>query len=308
MSRPALVATIPRSGTWYSLLFFWAYDQLLKDKWWHFLTGATPSIIDGVLEGVAADKRHKMSDVQDFSETLGINPFYVFHTVCPGYERAEDPLRLQWEQLNFSLPYNSHERFGEDAKRLDPEQSSQARIVYLYRNPLDHFVSYFRVTQAHEWDVPRTKDDGSGKRVPVTDLHDFIFNASALESYLKQFHTFKVMSRLYPKHVLMIPYEAFSSDPGLWFHRILAHIGAPVRGLLARKAFNSAFNMTKKGSIVEIERRMNRSLSGELRGSERHIGSGKVGQWKGRLSDAEISAIEAAFGKLGYSLADFQLG
>src|SRR5678815_2257954 len=130
MTHPALIATMPRSGTWYMLLFFWTYDRLLRAKWRHFVTGYTPSIIDEVLEGGAQDKRNTMSDAQDLSATLGIKPLYVQHTICPGYYASADDLRTQWDRLKFFLPYDGHARIAHfDA--LDPRQNRDARIVYL---------------------------------------------------------------------------------------------------------------------------------------------------------------------------------
>jgi hypothetical protein len=307
MPQPALIATMPRSGTWYMLLFFWTYDRLLRAKWRHSATGYAPSIINEVLDGGAKDKRNTMSDAQDLGETLGIKPLYVQHTICPGYYSANDPQRGEWDKLKFFLPYDGHERIGEDFDRLDPAKYSNARIIYLYRNPLDHFVSYFRVTQHDEWERQRFREDESGNLVPIADLRDFIFNGPAIEGYVKQIHTFRVMRRLYPQNVLMLPYEEMTAKPRETLVKILAYFGAPVRGPLTRKAFGTAFRLTERESVKGIEQKMDRSLTGRLQGGQRHVMSGEAGQWQGKLNENDLDRIDQALRRFDMSLSDFKL-
>lgn len=304
MARQVLIATMPRSGTWYNHLFLWSYDWLLRHKWRHAITGVRPSIVDDVLYGGALDKTHKLTNKKDYRKTLG-SDLYICHSRCPGYDPAEDQFGGEWNKIKFSLPYDSHDVFLKGVD-LDPANNPDARIVYMHRNPLDHFISYFRVTQAHKWaEAPRSKIV-DGAEVRVSDLHDWVFNASALESYLKQFHTFRIMAERYPANVLMVPYERFSSDPKAGFLQILAHIGAPVDGPLKRRAFETAFAMTAKGTLMDIEKKMGRSLGNELNGDEKHIGDGGTGRWINRFSDIELAMIEHEFARFGHSLADFQ--
>ncbi|MBA3662094.1 MAG: sulfotransferase domain-containing protein [Gammaproteobacteria bacterium] len=298
-----LIATLPKSGTWYSHIFFWCYDQLIRNQAAYLKGEFHPDLI-GIL------KNRQIQSVSTHPETLGIEQLFICHVICPGFYEIKDEKFADWNLLRFPLPYNGGEgyiRGFNQWENLNPKTNPQAKIVYLCRNPLDHFVSYFHNAMTSVEINHRNKTLADGTIVPLTSVQDFVFNFGALSGFIKHYYSFKQMQNQCPEQVKIISYERLTQIPDLVFGEILAFMGTPVDTEIKQRLFKDALALCSKESLMKIEASLNRSLVGNQLSSNKHIRDGKVGKWKDYFNDEEILKIEAAFNLFDISLKDFQL-
>jgi hypothetical protein len=296
--RTALIATLPKSGTWYAHTFFWCYDQLLRNSE-DYLTGNFQPDLTGAL------RDSKINDWSSHGDTFGIDTLFIIHTLCPGFQELGDLSNAEQKALYVPFGYNHGESLIRDMDKweeLYPMKNPLARIVYLYRNPLDHFVSYYRHTLNHKDDSHRLKILPDGQKQPITDLRDFVFNAGALGAFIKHYSSFLRMKEAFPQQVLLMPYERLTTQPETAFSEVMAFLNIPVHTQL----FHDALKMCSKQSLMKIEAAMGRSIvADQTKSSEKHIRDGKVGKWQEHFSAEDIERIEAVFNAFGISLKDF---
>jgi len=223
---------------------------------------------------------------------------------------AEDERAGLWQALCFPLPYNWGENFIRDNGKwhaLNPIVNPEARIVYLYRNPLDHFVSYFRHAQGHVDASHQSRTLADGTVAPIRDLREFVFDAGMLGAFIKHYYSFRQMQARSPQQVLMMPYEQLTTTPDLAFAEILAFFGAPVDDPLKQRLFGDALALCSKESLMAVEAKLAGSIAGDQKAGEKHIRGGEIGKWARHFSDVDLERIEAAFGLFGMSLREFEL-
>ena len=68
---------------------------------------------------------------------------------------------------------------------FSPLENPAIRIVYIYRNPLDQCVSFFRHTRKHRRDSTRTVIEGDGTETEIADERDYLRRVG-IEAYVKQ--------------------------------------------------------------------------------------------------------------------------
>lgn len=299
--RSVLVATLPKSGTWYSHCFFWSYHQLCQHQQ-EFSKGWRPDLEKVLIET-------SMPNDLLCKDSLGFRRMFICHAICPGFEESADRFLGQWQNLHFSLNYNFGQewltREGEWEK-LDPAKNPDARIVFLYRNPLDHFVSYHRQVQPHPTKPGVSVMPDNTTEMP-TDIREFVMQYSALDCFIKQFYSYLVMQRRFPNNVLMVPYETLTATPREAFAGILAFIGAPVDAQ-KQPLFECALEMSNKDKLKEFEGRINRSLAGAPpQPNSRHIRSGAVGGWKEKFNELDLVEINGGLRRFGLSLDMFKI-
>lgn len=299
-----LIATLPKSGTWYSHTFFWYYGELLRHAD-EFLAGNFQPDLETIL------KNQKMSQETYHPDTLGVDKLYIMHSTCPGFHDLNDTRYSIWQTLHFpNMGYNLGEPHFDrtnDIELLNPKTNSDARIIYLYRNPLDHFISYYHHTLKHKDNRHRLKTLTDGSQSPITDLRDFVFEYSALGAFIKHFYTFKQMQQKYPANVLMMPYESLTTDPAEGFAKILEFMGAAPDSPTKQILFKEALLNSSKESLSAIENKLNMALAGDQTGNEKHIRDGAIGKWQQQFNEDDIAMIEAALNIFGISLNDFKL-
>lgn len=279
-NRIVSIFTAPRSGTWWHLYFFYFYH--------HASIGT---------ENVPLPMAYET--LFDYRRSIG-RRFMVQHSICPGFERRDWPFQAQWNELAFSIPgYNGkHAALG-----LDPGNGADGKLVYIYRNPLDHFVSMFRHGQNHTDDIIRTFRGEDGRKIPLDTPFDFALH-HGIPCYVKQYLTFKAMSELHPDAVLMRPYEVMTADPEAHFRLIFDFYGMP----LQEDAFRVALKRSGRDSMSNLENAISGAIGGDQKdSSSRHIRDGSSGQWRKHFSDAELQEIRARFSALGIDLDSFML-
>lgn len=269
-----LLATMPKSGTWYAFFFIEYFDA--------FLTGRT--------------EINKIAKPYDYPG-LGIWKGHG-HTMCPGFEEVYyGPHRKKWDELQFKMPgINSG---YEPYKKLSPLVNREARLAYLYRNPLDQAVSWH---PAPPWDSV-----GDEIRADLRERIVTFFTEKTMESYVKQFFTWKVMADLYPENIKLFTYEDLMVDPRAVFTQILAHFGFEIETDFERACFERALAASQPDELKKIEAEQGHYLGVPgLKGT--HMRGGEIGKWKMWLDNPH--AIEHATDLLGafdMTLDDFQL-
>lgn len=294
-SRIALVLTMPRSGTWYHRYFFAFYQHLLK--------GAKPEdLVSKVLQG----------EIQASSPMAGtaFGPalFMVNHSICPGFLQICEPEFLQtWNQLQFYVDgFVEGLRFTE-SPLLNPVNNPEVRIVYVYRNPLDQAVSFFNHIRKHKDAINRFYTDEQGQKVEITSVKLYLFQVG-LESYLKQYMTFKYMAEKYPGQIVMKSYESLQQSPSQHFLSMLEFMGHFPHEEGHVDVFERALQLSDKDTMKRMENRLGHALGNDqLDSKERHIRSGEIGQWHRHLNEADLQQVEAYLRPYGVSLQEFTI-
>ncbi len=243
---------------------------------------------------------------------MDIDKLYIAHVVCPGFnESVNDPLYQQWQTLQFPITgYNAGEwQFRDlvDWNLLNPAINPDVRIVYLYRNPLDHFVSYYKHAQNHADKKYRLKILPNGMQAPINNLHDFVFGWNGLSGFIKHYYAFRQMRALFPKQILLMSHEQLTTDPHHSFHDILSFFGAPPDDPIKKQIFEAALSMSSKSSLMRLESKIGSSVAGDQMSGGKHVHDSFIGAWRTHFSDDEIEAIESVMNLFNITLNEFTL-
>jgi len=287
--KAGIIATMPRSGTWYNHYFFDFYHQLLQGK----------TDLDGMVSsGPIAAK-----------DTIGLDFLLICHAVCPGFHHYQGKYRETWDRLVFYVAGFNHAKdiIEQKIKYLDPFLNKDTRIVYLYRNPLDQAVSFFRHAQNHKDQRHRYRKDFHGNIVLMTSVREYIHYVG-LESYIKQFLTFKIMKDIWPDNIIMVTYENLMRDPKATFMKILKHFGHNIGNPYHLEKLDIALALSSKDSMKNIENKIGYAFGDDQNNSkERHVRDGAIGKWKGYFNKDDLKSIENGLNLFDLSLADFEI-
>jgi hypothetical protein len=271
-----LIATMPKSGTWYSFFFF-EYLNL-------FLTGK------GEVRKRPTTYRY---------DGLGITKAHA-HLMCPGFlESYLGDSRAAWDALQFRTP-GINSGFGplaiEQGHRFDPQQNPDVRIAYLYRNPLDQAVSHYRHLFWLEKQIQ-----------PVAfraGLNDWM-RKDAIESYLKQYFSYYAMTQSHPSNVIRICYEDLFRTPAAVFKRLAQFFDFTIQTDGELKAFLRALWATTPQAMRMLERKQGHAFGDSNAKNDSHLHGGEVGKWRRWLDDTTVQYAQKRFEALGLSLRDF---
>lgn len=282
-----LLATMPRSGTWYSFYFFEFLDL--------YLTGRTTLQTRMELEVYHGLKVGKIS----------------VHSICPGFlEVYFGPYRQPWDDLEFYVDgYNyGYQKFiGGNIDVFSPASNSDIRIIYLYRNPLDQAVSYFRHAQhnKNEHKTYRNREDGTVQE--FSSASEFL-RFAGLEAYIKQYFTFHVMAERFPQNILMVSYEELMKSPTATFGSMLEFWNVPIEEEEIQAQMRKALNSCSPQSLKNIEQALGSSLArDQAESSESHLRGGATGKWKQILDGEDKNFAADQFANFGISLDCFNL-
>ena len=294
-----LILTMPRSGTWYINMFFWFYCQLLQGR-------TELELPMGKEKGAGTIHFKDMKKRQGID--LGIDELFIQHSACPGFHRYRGEYRQAWDELRFYVEgFNVAEHLIKISEKtdFDPTLNENVRIVYCSRYPLDQAVSFFRHMQNHNDPRHRYYVDSDGKERFIENVREYIF-AVGLESYIKQYFTFKVMKQMCPDNILLIKYENLTRDPGQTFVSILDYFGHDIRDISNQQKIAHAMALSSKDSIKKIERTIGHSIgSDQADANESHIRGGETGKWKKHLNNDDREEIQERLARFGLSLDDF---
>lgn len=291
-----LIATMPKSGTWYSKYFMFFYTSLLLGE-------------DGYSQRFDIPKNFVDERGRKLVRSIGINELSICHTTCPGYETLLGDYAEAWEKLQFytSGLNHGHSYLAEHSYLYNPARNDEVRIVYLVRNPLDQALSAFRHIINHIDPLHRTYTDFSGQQNIIYDVREYLFTVG-LETYIKQYFTFKVVKEAFPDNLHIVHYEDLVRKPDETFNSILDFMGHNVVASGNQIKFQEALKASSKDSVSKIEGQMGRALANDQADpNERHIRDGQPGRWKDYLSAEDICSVEERFARYGIELAEFTL-
>jgi hypothetical protein len=282
---------MPRSGTWYNNLFYSSYFNILAGK-------TNIECIERLFE-------------MDFTNESGIDGhFRINHVECPGFAGWAGPEREAWNKLKYNgLPNVGNLMIDSRALEiLDPSANQEVSIVYCYRNPLDQAVSSYQHAQKH---VAKSQllsmVEQNGVERLVADARDFLFSLG-IDSYIKQFLTYRVMKKAYPDNLLLIEYEDLVRSPSLVFAQSLAFMGHPVNSASRQRAFSVALKFSSMESLKRIERQMGHSIADDQVDPEAsHISDGAIGKWKRFFNQDDLQRVGKRLAAFGMSLGEFTL-
>lgn len=308
--KTALIATLPKSGTWFAHSFLWSYKQMLNNA----AAYADGSFIPDIKHAL---RDRKIRGEASYRDMPGIHELFVCHSVCPGFYELGDKRFNEWEALYFPLMhdsyswYNCGEAYMRDHAGWDnatPQLNSEARIVYLYRNPLDHFVSHYRHLCSHVDPKYKCRVMSDGSLVRVSGIGDFVFNFGALGAFIKHFYSFRQMQLRFPGQVMMVPYERMAVKPETTMESIMAFIGIAPDSPEKQRMARDALGLCSRKSMMALEAEIGHSMLGDRTGSEKHVSnSANIGKWMGSFSDDDLAQIEAALNLFDISLDDFHI-
>lgn len=276
-----LVATMPKSGTWYTKYFFHYYND--------YINGANS---DGNLN----DKEKGI--VRFYSKNLSIDKFLVAHTINPLRKEVLNK-NSRWKGLEFyvhGFDWASNIIFKEEGFQ-DSLNSASLKIVYLYRNPLDQAVSFFRHIQKHKDESLTYYYSDDGDKVVFKGAQDYFLHVG-MDAYIKQFISYSD----YPGDALMISYEQLTTDPENSFRKIVEYFCGEVHEL----AFQHALSKSSISEMKSLEESLGRSLGNDQTDQhERHVRDGAIGKWKSHFSEEALKVIQARFAEYGIPLENF---
>ena len=293
--RIGLVATMPRSGTWYNNSFFYFYVQLLEGK-----------------EDLSVIKTSINLSLSDPRQLLGVRYFMISHMICPGFADVRESDRSPWKTLRFVFPGfdwgTDHLHTLCQQEDCNPLRNANVRIVYYYRNPLDQAVSMFGHYQ-NKRRAPLFYRDETGKEHCIDHARTYLFHGG-LESYIKQYYTFYRIKTLCPDNLLMIPYETLVRRPAETFLRVLAFLGHDIGNPAHRERIAIALKLSSKGSLTRMEKRFDRGASRGRTASGsggKHILDGSIGRWRQCLSQDDLKQVDQQLSSFGLHLRDFHI-
>ncbi len=293
----AYVFVLPKSGTVYLGVFFRVYSDLLNGK--------SPGPKQFTHQNC---KKH----------LFGKNDFAVEHSECPGFRYVEKDRKnlALWSRLNYytsgwrgdtnrikKLESHMDRHVSKHVASINKEFLETTKIVFVYRNPLDQFISYFRHLQHSITDDHSYK---AGKNASDIGLEDFIFYEGALDSYIKQLKTFDKVSQNFPDLILFVPYEELINNKKSALLRIIDHLGIKYDAA----AFQKAMELTSLDQMIAIENKTGTSLGRDQKDPlERHIRSpdGGIGKWQSQMDPKMVQKIELIMNRHYLSLDMFYL-
>ena len=282
-----LVATMPRSGTWLSFYFLEFLDL--------YLSGRT--------------QLNTRLDL-DIYRSLRLAKVHI-HSICPGFlEHYDDERRNLWDSLEFYNPgfnYGYGKFIAGNESVFSPVENPAIRIVYIYRNPFDQCVSFFRHAQKHRQSSTRSFIDRDGTEIILKTEREYLRRVG-VSAYIKQYFTFHVIREHYPENVFMLPYERLVRDRSDSFRDMLRFFDFDVDTTLKEECFQKALNSSSVESLRNLEKSLGMSLGRDQADpAETHIRSGEIGKWRRYFDESDILFVETTLKKFGLDLAAFEI-
>ena len=308
MNEPPILATIPRSGTWflrYTISFLSHLERggRIDDR----LTGTVIGPPSGVPFDFHGFKGGPLFGVRGI---MPVDHLFVGHTVCPGFGPKAAKLDW-WKRTPFHVPGYDYLHEGMNYRytpvELTPYQYTPVkiaslersaakgrgpRIVLVYRHPVDQAASYYRYCQDH-----RNPAYNSFRGRPLSSIgfDDYLFEC-ALPSYAKQFISFQLMAEQHPRLVRLVSYEDLVANPVEVIAGILDHLSGSARH---RPALAAAVRLARMEHMAAIERELGRSLDGTRTGRGSHMRKNQerwFDGWMERHTHDRISSLLRGLG------------
>lgn len=284
-----LVGTIPRSGTNYVVYFLLFYEFFLFCE---IVLKRPETTVEEAINIIT----NKFQMLSSFPH-IGLKEALVGHAYCPGFSEVQDYAHMnEWMGIPDNPGWWNALGAQVEGKKdiFFPGRNPAARIVFLYRNPLDTMVSIHRHLEHHIDGKFRTSFESTIKK--------------CLPQYAKSYVSYAESAKRFPENILMLPYEKLVSRPHKIFSDILSFCRCPVSD--HRQAFSKALQAAQPEVLRTIELKLGRTLAGDQYvdpTKESHMRGGKVGKWKNHFSDNLLEDVELQLRVFDLSLENFQL-
>jgi hypothetical protein len=277
-----LLSTVQRSGTW---LTYYLFEHVNA-----FLTG----------------ERIRHHHFFEYYPKLNVAKAHV-HAICPGFlDVCPDTLRGRWEALSRHAPgFLKNDYAGEWLRAhsaiFSPLKNPDVRIVYLYRNPLDHFVSFYDQLVTHKHRSEYLREGQS--------LSEFVRNG-ALDAYIRQFVTYVTMARKTPENILLVRYEDLMTNLKGTARSILEfwRVHAGDAKILAAVEYGVAQVAPERMRALEAHEPASLGRSAENPQGVSHLVDGRVGKWRERLTEDDISWTKGRLAQFAIDESHFDFG
>ena len=311
--KPAFISTMTKSGTWYNREVFYFYNELINGN-------APKDIYNNMIS-----KKMKIPSMikSNYIET-GYDAFFISHWACPNFQNYLGSNKMQWDNLIFYCIHNYPSYFGQISSRLspkmlekryntsynwNPEKNTDAKLVYLYRNPLDQSVSYFTSIQKMKQQELRYRINNEGKKILNKNIKDYI-RSVGMDMYIKHFLPYKLMKEQFPDNFLLIEYESMVRSPEKTFGDIFEFLGIDITRRNNTECFNKALEMSSRENIIKLENAYGRSISNQFledQTAERQLRDGKISKWKNYFNSKDLEYINKRLDQFGLSLDNFTI-
>ena len=280
---PVYLSTMPRSGTWYLHYFFELLDALLTER-----------------EMIETD--------QHFGKYSGLGVFkFQSHSIFPGFcDEYFGRWRENWDLLEFGIKgYNYGHSIAEPySDVIFPKRNKNARVIYVYRNPLDQMVSAYGHILGRLDPEVRNFSELSSDGVPAS-FSEYV-RLVGIESYLKQYLSFHLLADRYPENLKMVRYEDIVENPVRSFSGMLEFCGFNIDTGPKRNAFDTTLELTRIENMRRLETSLGLPLAQDRRNPRgSHIQSGVVGRWRVMFDDDSLELVKSRFDEFGIDVGDF---
>jgi hypothetical protein len=280
------IYTLPRSGTWYHRIVFSRLSAKLN------------------YAGLKLDRTSRLTNWAEINLEKELGTWIqICHGSCPSFKKAilskDYSHFLEWSNLHYASD-------GYSVLDLNCEKypnyynfytNTTFKITYIYRNPLDHCVSMFFHCRNHVDSHLRSLVEG--ETIQSAGIKYF------LPSFLKQYLTFQTVKAFFPNRIYMNSYENILHDPLFHFRYILTFNGCELAATT-----DNMLKASVEESCIEAVRSMENHLeeplgNDQILTSERHVRSGRIGQFLNHFSEPALDQIRTTFDGYGLSLDSF---
>lgn len=272
------LSTMPRSGTWFTYYLFENLNKILQQA-----------------SGVCS--KHGL-EIYPYLKLVKVH----VHSTSVGFEKVCNAELLEkWKKLNFVIQgYEYGDQFlNHNSEIFSLVKNSNAKQIYVFRNPMDQIVScYFHSLKS-------ISDEQRAIFKKFGDVKGF-FYSGGLESYIKQYFTFHTMAEKFPDRVLLVRYENLKVKTKSTFEEMLKFCNVDIESEGMDYAIARAMEKSSVDKLKSIEKKQGESLAGDQVGkNQSHFKGGEVGKWKQHLGDDEIKIAKEKFTEFGIDFSGF---
>ncbi|MEZ5958384.1 MAG: sulfotransferase domain-containing protein [Hyphomonadaceae bacterium] len=303
---PLLIGTLPRSGTWMLRYFLSLVD--------HFSRSPDLPPIEQLFRRASAAEFHlDYNDRASKSQRVAIS-----HWMCPGSVEMCELSRPDLAALlheNGSLEYQRKM----DADHAGFHPKNDARIVFVYRNPLDVYRSYADLFEQRNQMGDRkpypfnpmvpwgTELMNASSDRPFEFFIDNLLESGFAEFFVTYFASFLLVRDAFPDRVLFLKYEDAMRDRRAYLRSIVefGRLGTPSQ---SADAFDKAVAATEIDAMRRYEAELGHAISGRStfygERNQTHL-SVKKRDWRKVFEDALIERFCARVAQLDPRVLSF---
>jgi len=288
--KVCMISSLPKSGTW-SMQYFW-------------------SVFDSL-----CDQKEKYDPYNPFYLQLNgikVDLFVIAHFFCPGYgDHIPEDLRQKYDAIQYPriLDVDWGSRYMKEHGLVDvcsPQKNKNAKIAFIYRNPLDQIVSYTRTLWDNREPIRGAFDctlDKRGNTIKMHSLKQYIRQVGAA-SYIYYFLTYLVMRDVMGENLLFMRYEDMINNRYDKYKELAKFfLGSDYNDTLDDN-LKQSLEITKIENMKMLESSTGKPLMHHYstpRKSFAHVRDGSIGRWKEVIDGDDVDYIMDLLDDFGIS-------